>query len=125
MSEFKELLGKTLTEIEGGVESDELIFHTDKGEVYRLYHYQECCEDVRVEDICGDLQDLIGSPILLAEEVTSEGVNPPDLKEAPKYQDSFTWTFYKLVTNRGAVTIRWYGESNGCYSEEVYFEKVN
>ena len=84
-------------------------------------HDQDCCEDVSVEDIAGNIQDLIGSPILQAEESTSDET-PEGVK--PEYQDSFTWTFYKLATVKGYVTIRWYGESNGYYSESVDFEKV-
>jgi len=75
-------------------------------------------------DINGDLEDLIGSEILLAEEVTNENENPEGV-EVPKYQESFTWTFYKLSTIKGSVTIRWYGESNGYYSESVTFESVS
>ena len=74
-------------------------------------------------DIVGELKDLIGSPLLMAEEVSHEGKNPEGV-EVPDYQDSFTWTFYKLATVKGYVTIRWYGESNGFYSESVDFVKI-
>ncbi len=55
---------------------------------------------------------------MIAEEASS-CENPPNV--TPDYQDSFTWTFYKMSTIKGSVTIRWYGESNGYYSEEVSF----
>jgi len=75
-------------------------------------------------DVIGNLEDLIGSPILMAEEVTSENENPVGV-DVPEYQDSFTWTFYKFATIKGYVTIRWYGESNGYYSESVSFDLVD
>ena len=74
-------------------------------------------------DIVGDLNDLINHPLLMVEEVTNEGVNPSGV-EVPEYQDSsFTWTFYKLATIKGYVTLSWYGESNGYYNESVSFCK--
>jgi hypothetical protein len=76
---------------------------------------------VTVEDIVGDLADLVGDPILVAEEATSDQ-NPDGVTK--KYQDSFTWTFYKFATRKGYVDIRWYGESNGYYSERVDFEEA-
>lgn len=118
-AKFEDLLGKTITKI--GEASDELIFYTSDGQRYRQYHQQDCCESVSIEEIIGDLGDLLDSPRLLAEEVSYEGENPEGVK-VPEYQDSFTWTFYKLATMKGRVTIRWYRDSNGYYSERVDFE---
>ena len=119
---FEDLKGKTLSKIIGKTGDDEMLFVTTEGEVYRLYHRQDCCESVDIEDICGDLADLIGSPILVSEESSSD--KNPEEYIPPEYQDSFTWTFYLLSTTRGSVTIRWYGESNGYYSESVDFERL-
>lgn len=118
-AKFEDLLGKILVSI--GKTEDELIFTTSEGEVFKSYHDQDCCEYVCIEDIDGDLEDLIGSPILQAEEVT----NTEDTFGRIEYPDSFTWTFYKLATIKGYVTIRWLGESNGYYSESVDFCRVN
>jgi hypothetical protein len=119
---IKELLGKTLKSATGKVGGDEIIFETEDGEKYKLYHRQDCCESVVVEDICGELSDLVGSPITQAEE-NSGNNSPPGVTK--KHQYSFTWTFYRLATAKGQAVIRWYGESNGYYSESVDFEKVS
>ena len=117
---FHELVGKTIIEIKHT--KDVIYFYCDDGSEYRLFHEYECCELVEVDDICGDLDDLIGEIILVAEESCNQE-NPEGIVK--KYQEkSFTWTFYKLATRKGYVTIRWYGESNGHYSESVRFEKV-
>lgn len=118
MTQLSELLGKTLTEI--SKDNDSITFMTSEGVMYKMFHDQDCCEDVRIEDIEGDLNDLIGSPILQAEEST----NSTDTFGKIEYPDSFTWTFYKLATVKGYVTIRWLGESNGYYSESVDFVKM-
>lgn len=93
-----------------------LIFTTVDGQTFMLYHRQACCESVKIEDICGDLNDLVGEPLLLVEEVVSE-------KKHHKFgwDKSCTWTFYKFATRKGSVTVRWYGSSNGYYSERVHF----
>lgn len=102
---------------------EEIIFTLDTGKQYKMHHYQDCCESVVIESITGDIQDLVGSPILMAEESISES-RSNDLPKLEYEDDSQTWTFYKLATNKGGVTIRWYGSSNGYYSESVDFEEV-
>ena len=122
MSNISELIGKTLKSI--NVHNSELIrFYTEEGDEYVMWHEQDCCESVDIEDICGSLENLIGSPVLMAEEVISE-VKPPDVER--KYEpESETWTFYKIATINEYVTIRWFGQSNGYYSEYVSFDKVS
>lgn len=116
-AELNDLLGKTFSAVEK-VGDDVLRFRLPEGGGYEMYHNQDCCENVYLESIVGDLSDLVGEPLLLAEETTHEGENPEGV-QIPKYQDSFTWTFYKLATRKGYVDIRWYGDSNGYYSESV------
>lgn len=147
----------------------ELMF--SNGTTLRFYHDQDCCESVGINDIIGDLGDLIGLPLTQFEAVSNHGTDNGsldddeddiiDVEEAvdsvfaigsaalddgetiepeivttevstevksPQsefpgalndHEDSWTWTFYKLATNKGSVTVRWYGSSNGYYSESV------
>ena len=57
----------------------------------------------------------------MAEEATNSDDPPPTSDYAP---ESYTWTFYKLATVRGYVTIRWFGSSNGYYSETASFARI-
>lgn len=117
---MEDMVGQTFVSI---VDSDdEIRFVTDTGKTYLMHHQQDCCEGVSIESIVGDLQDLIGTPILKAEEATSGELQPWEVQEENGwYEDSFTWTFYKFATIKGYVDIRWYGSSNGYYSESVDF----
>lgn len=113
--DIKVLEGQTLKDIDvtrGGDDQDSIIFTTKSGAMYKMYHIQDCCESVSIEDINGNWDDLIGTPILMAEERTEDGSSA---------YGSVTYTFYTLRTVKGSVDIRWHGESNGYYSEAVGF----
>lgn len=118
-TQFNDLIGKTFTEVTTTDDASELLFVAATGERYKFYHYQDCCESVGIEDIIGDLSDLIGAPLLMAEEVSND-----DAPELPN-EESYTWTFYKFATIKGYVTVRWLGTSNGYYSEAVNFMKLD
>ena len=122
--DFSILYNKTIVKIEGLEEGNDYVkFFTSDGDEYVMYHSQDCCEDVSINDICGDIKDILNTPILLAEEVTDCDM-PEDVNSEDYYHDSYTWTFYKLSTIKGDITIRWYGGSNGYYSERVDFVKI-
>jgi len=118
---MERLLGKTIVKI--NKDDDRIEFICSDGSEFAMFHSQNCCEHVRIEDIDGDLDDLLYSPIL-----QSESVSDDDFESNFKFEyqpESHTWTFYKLATINGYVTIRWLGTSNGYYSESVNFEQTN
>lgn len=111
-STIPELIGKTFNSVYTNKSEDEFYFvdSSNPNAGYYFYHSQDCCESVSIEDICGDLDDLVGEPLLVAEECFSK--NPEDCEYG-------VWTFYRFSTIKGTVTIRWYGTSNGYYSVGV------
>jgi len=129
VKQFSELLGKIIIRTEGVKGDEVLTFFLDDGSSCKLYHEQDCYEQVSIEDITGDLADLLNTPILRAEESSSDSPNILDqitqrLAPPPEPRNSggsYTWTYYKLATIKGYVDIRWFGTSNGYYSERVDF----
>ena len=101
------ILNKTMHKVWRGTYccNDALYFEQEDGMHFVLTHIQDCSEDVKIESIDGDLDDLIGEPLLMAEEIIKV--------------DGDTWTFYKFATVKGYVTVRFLGWSNGYYSERV------
>ena len=118
---IKAMIGKTMADVYRDGES--LHFHEvaepgsgrTRGDSFIFEHIQDCCESVEIVDICGDLEDLVGSPILVAEECVS------DASKGDEGLSDFsgTWTFYRFASMKGTVTVRWLGQSNGYYSEGV------
>ena len=111
---MENIVGKIPTKVEQ--EEDEIRMYFSDGTVAKWLHYQECCEDVVVDDVNGDWADLIGNPLLVAD----ERVNLDDFDE--ESYESNTWTFYTFRGIGGSVDVKWHGSSNGYYSESVHFE---
>lgn len=113
--DLNEIVGKTPVEIVNDTHLDQIRFKMSDGSQYVMLHCQECCENVSVEDIAGDLNDLLNTPITVAQERSNKTSN--------MYGDQ-RWTFYELQGARGYATIRWYGSSNGYYGTSVDFRRV-
>jgi len=111
-----DIIGKTIKNVIVSNNKDEIIFvFTDDSE-YMMFHYQDCCETVLIEDIDVDLKEFIGAEVYDFKEEKNNQVSDAFLTQK--------WTFYHFKTSKGSATIRWYGKSNGYYSVSVSFGKL-
>ena len=123
-AELSELIGAVVTEV-----SDKnalLTLYCRDGRVFRFIHHQDCCESVYLESQTPKRVKsvLAGYKIVQAESVSSDKVGITDDEMNTADDESYTWTFYKIASTRGYLTLRFYGSSNGYYSESVDFEKA-
>lgn len=147
--ELSQMVGVTMVSVTGKQYDEALRFTSDDGRCFSFYHEQDCCENVSIEEVIGDLDDLVGSPIVYAEEVSNSARqqrldrlsnvdtfklgdleaeraailrdDPVGLEEPVVDAESYTWTFYRFATAKGCVTVRFLGTSNGYYGEGVSF----
>lgn len=113
-----ELKGVTLASVTGLEKDSQRAFFTAvDGRRWVMLHEQDCCEHVWLEDVTGDVADLVGHPIVEASETSNSNHDSQS-------EESTTWTFYRFSTVKGTVTLRWCGQSNGYYSESVQFQRV-
>lgn len=112
----EDFVGKTLTSVEGlKKHNSEIRFHTADSSTYIMYHAQDCCECVYLEDIDCDIEDFNGAVILSFDEYHASNETE---------HGSITYTFYTIETSKGRIWLRWNGSSNGFYSEAVNFYKI-
>lgn len=103
--------GAKILEIHGLEEgSDMVTIVTDRLSV-QFFHYQDCCESVRVAQVDGDIKDVVGKAIFVFEERIVENES--------RWEDLDISTFYTVRTDGGDLTWRWDGNSNGYYSVDV------
>ena len=123
---IEELLDQTIIEVNGTQEYEKepiniVTFTLKDGRVFKMQRIDDEGGTVSLIDVCGDAADLIGSPVVRAE----ENSNKDEPKPEGDCVESWTWTFYILGTLRGTVTFRWLGQSNGYYSERVDVDCVS
>jgi hypothetical protein len=89
-----------------------------------FYHSQDCCEEVFLEDIVGDPASLIGKVLNCIEVKTDEDYEAP----VDYNPESYTWTFFTIKAGNRYLDLRFFGSSNGYYSESAdikYIDKNN
>lgn len=120
----KHFFGKVITNVNGLEQESEVVeLCFDNNESITMYHEQDCCEHVNVDDVAGPV-DLTGAIFYELIEKDSSNANKKEDNDDDWDDDSFTWTFYTIRTSKGYTDIKWYGASNGYYSESVDL-KVN
>lgn len=124
-STFDDLVGKTIWQIERTLdwhgETRMLVLHLDDLTAFYMYDEEHGTGNdvsIRLTDISGDLDDLLNEPLLVAEMAKQD-----DNSSTP--DDGQNWTFYRFATQKGFVVLRWLGQSNGYYSEEVSTKMVD
>ena len=104
--------GKTILEVVGLKKQEEsVVLRLDDKSELEFYHEYSCCEDFWLEDFEFSGKSVIGAKILDVVLVSEK----QDVTE----WGTMTWTFYKIQTDKGELFMRWCGESNGYYSEDV------
>lgn len=127
IADISELNGKIIAKVEVDSQNSKLpddcreqqsniVFYCYDGDVFCMSHRQDCCENVVLEDIDGDIHRLEGRMI----------VNAYESHQSSEDEDfeSRTWTFYRIIGEREILCLRWLGESNGYYSEKVDFFRI-
>jgi hypothetical protein len=109
------LKGEILTEIDCDENDEVILLTTESGRQFKLYHSQDCCERVYIQEF-DNYKALIGKKII---EVTDE-----ENDVSKDYYDSATETVITFRVNDATVINRWIGESNGYYSERVNFMEI-
>jgi hypothetical protein len=116
------LVGETLVAIDQDDKSSEILLTTASGRQFRIVHHDDCCESVHIEGTDGEWSSLIGKVIESAshEEESADGT----LDEYGYSYESATKTTITFKVNDATVVSRWFGSSNGYYSESVNVDEI-
>lgn len=116
---FDTLRGLTIAHVHYDGGEQVVYFRTECGRHFVMHHQQDCCESVSLIEGHDELRALIGHRIEQAEESSNDTEGARS-----EWDESFLWTYYRIGTAGGWAVLRWYGSSNGYYSEDVDFEEI-
>ena len=112
------MIGREVVSVSGLEESSENVdFFFSDGSSASFYHDYSCCENVYLYDFeltAKNIDKLKGAIINDARADSSDASDGDECSD-----DSGTWTFYNINTSKGCINMRWLGESNGYYGEDV------
>ena len=119
-----EMVGETVEFVDVDDTKNQIVITTQSGRQFRIYHDQDCCEQVEIaesQDGDGQLVTLIGKKIEGVAVELEEDVDPPPFEDC----DSWTRTKISFRTNSETVISRWIGTSNGYYSESITINELH
>jgi len=117
---ISEIVGKTIESVSrtGEEFSEEVRFETQCGRRFVIRHNQDCCEEVRIQSVEGDLQSLVGKRTNRAssefDNELPEGIEKGDL-------ESYTRSIFCI----NDVVITFFGFSNGYYDESATMQEID
>ena len=101
--------------IEGIVLHDDVLYILTTYRVFALRHVRNCCEAVWLADGADEIENMVGEEIRkIRIDVSPKGTD----------EQSITWTFVNIQTNRDSYNLRWVVESNGYYSETIQLDDL-
>jgi len=114
---IKELKNKTITEISGLRNGGDIVeLCCDDGSCYNLQNVHYSRKDVYIDDIKGNTEDLLNSPIT---KVMRTSVTMYVLPYGSGKEYKVVWSVFKFGTQKGKVEISWRGEAHRKSSAKV------
>lgn len=121
-AQVADIVGKRVLAVNGLKKDSEAVdFLLSDGSVFEMAYHPDCYASCYILELDCAPEDFVDQVVLSAEVVSNAENPPPPGEYAP---DSYTWTFVKFSTSKGHFTVRWYGESNGYYSETPSFTRL-
>jgi hypothetical protein len=126
MAEFSVLIGKTISSITAGEDSDgndTLTFVCSDSTQYLMSHSQENGEEFEY-NLGGSISDATDSEVLTARRVEYPQCTVPPGESSDDDVEFFTWTIFKLYTVKGTCDIKWLGTSTSAFTNRIDFEEI-